>query len=312
MLPKFIVIGAQKAGTTSLFHYLADHPQVYLHPIKEINYFAWPDTMRSLRRYVRYFAKAPRGAVCGDVSTDYAKYPNIQHVPERMWKLLPDAKLIYLVRHPVRRAISHYHHKLLQGVRGMAPIDEELRAGHDYTDFGRYYMQLEQYLKYFDSRQIQVVVFEEWLADKANTMSRIFRHIGCDASYTPTNLDLRANAADASVQLTRLVHLLSRMPGYQSVRFKIPSSVRRFAVRALSRRRPELPWPSPETVDCLAAQFEQDVEALTSYLGRRRSPWELSNWDTRHPSAGNSGGPANNTGFATAATVLANTERGTA
>ena len=303
-LPAFVVIGAQKAGTTSLFHYLADHPQIYLHPIKEINYFAWPDAKRNLRRYIRFFAKAPHGAVCGDVSTDYAKCPAIQDVPRRMSAVVPDARLLYIVRHPVRRAVSHYHHEILQGVRRLAPIDEELRTRAEFVDFGRYFLQIERYLQYFDPRQIQVVVFEELLADKVGTMKRVFGHIGCDTDYTPSNLDVCANASETSVQFTKMVHVLSNIPGYQAVRFMIPGGVRQFAVRALSRRRPELPWPSPETIQWLAERFERDVESLTSYLGRSTPPWELLKWRRTSPQASESGEPVR----ATAASAISRRE----
>ena len=109
MLPTFIVIGAMKCGTTSLHHYLASHPDVFMSRKKELDYSSRRRTAPGAA-VVRVVVPGTRGPV-GGVFTSYTKFPAFQDVPRRMHALLPDIKLIYSVRDPVRRIGSHLYHR---------------------------------------------------------------------------------------------------------------------------------------------------------------------------------------------------------
>jgi hypothetical protein len=116
-LPTFIVIGAMKAGTTSLYHYLRHHEQVFMPKVKELDFFVeemnWP---RGIHWYTQQFAGAAAGVLAsGEASTSYSKYPQHAGVPERMAATVPDVKLLYVVRDPIARIRSHYRHRVLVG-----------------------------------------------------------------------------------------------------------------------------------------------------------------------------------------------------
>src|SRR5436190_12136822 len=101
MLPHFVVIGAMKAGTTSLWHYLRAHPRVYMPRIKELRYFQKGGALsRGLAWYEAQFAAAEPGQLAGEASPGYTKYPHQTGVPERMAAVIPDARLVYVVRDP--------------------------------------------------------------------------------------------------------------------------------------------------------------------------------------------------------------------
>ena len=102
MLPNLIVIGAPKGGTTSLHHYLGAHPDVFMSRRKELGLFDREDWRDRVEWYERQFPDRPRG-YAGESSPAYSMHPTVAGVPERIHELLPDARLIYLVRDPVER-----------------------------------------------------------------------------------------------------------------------------------------------------------------------------------------------------------------
>src|SRR5262245_27376624 len=113
-LPTFFIIGAPKAGTTSLHHYLDGHPRIQMSSVKEPRFFSVPasgipeppDTVNCRDEYEKLFD--PAVAVRGESSTDYATHPRHQGAPERIRELVPDARFVYMVRDPVERSVSHY------------------------------------------------------------------------------------------------------------------------------------------------------------------------------------------------------------
>src|SRR5689334_1125972 len=109
MLPNLIIIGAPKAATTSLHGYLKQHPEVGMSAAKELSYF-WRDDWRERQAWyeAQFDFEDPRVRVRGESTPFYAAYPFRKHVPERMHELVPDAKLVYVVRDPIDRLVSHW------------------------------------------------------------------------------------------------------------------------------------------------------------------------------------------------------------
>jgi hypothetical protein len=131
-LPDFIIAGTQKGGTTSLHGYLSQHPQVLSSSVKEVHYFDW-NYQRGLNWYRRHFPMAAEGAngtICGESSPFYMFCP---HSPRRIAELVPTVKIIVLLRNPVDRAYSHFHHnQSLQ--REPLPFEEAIKAEAERTE----------------------------------------------------------------------------------------------------------------------------------------------------------------------------------
>src|SRR5690606_18597197 len=125
-LPDFLIIGAQKAGTTTLFRDLETHPQIAFSYHKEPHSLCYDQvlTPRGQRRYSDYFVHIKPGQICGEASTGYTRFPQFQGVAERALRVLgPDLRLIYIVRNPVDRVVSHHHHSVSE--KGMpASVDD--------------------------------------------------------------------------------------------------------------------------------------------------------------------------------------------
>jgi Sulfotransferase domain len=182
-LPNFLVIGAMKAGTTSLFHYLGAHPDAYLSPLKEVEFFVdGKNWRRGLEWYRAQFADASSDALAiGEASTAYTKFPEYDGVPERIASVLPDARLIYLVRDPIERIRSHYQHRVLSGAE-RAPMRTAVLEDPRYIDCSRYAMQLERYLPHFAREQILLVTSEDLRSRRAETIGSVYRFLSLDES----------------------------------------------------------------------------------------------------------------------------------
>jgi hypothetical protein len=195
-LPHFIVIGAQKSGTTSLHEWLLHHPDVFLAAIKETHYFTTYFD-QPVRWYANHYAQARAGQLRGDITPYYAFHP---YVPERIATLLPTVRLVYLVRDPVKRAISHYFHafrlgkELLSIDHALAAETERLAGSYDrlrapgshdamhqsnsYVARSRYENQILHYRRFFPNKQLLVLRSEDLFANDPQTWQRLLQHIG--------------------------------------------------------------------------------------------------------------------------------------
>jgi hypothetical protein len=196
-LPTFFIIGAPKAGTTSLHHYLEQHPEIQMSMFKEPSFFAPPPDGRNAKlgitrqdKYEQLFD--PTLQVRGESSTNYAEYPFRQYVPERIKELVPRAKFIYLVRDPIDRTLSHYRHLVASG--GERRTLEELFS--DLSDprtpcicASLYALQLELYLRHFSNERLLVVDQAQLLTDRRATLRTIFSFLAVDDSFDSAHFD---------------------------------------------------------------------------------------------------------------------------
>lgn len=188
MLPNLIVIGAERCGTTSLHRYLASHRQIFMSAQKELNFFvAEGNWRRGASWYAGCFpVDAP---VRGESSPSYTSHPQFVGVPARMSSLVPSAKLVYLVRDPVERAISAVHLARAIGLERATP-DAALRmASNPYITRSRYATQLEQYLEHFPVDAIAVIDSHDLRVRRAETLRAIFRFLGIDEEGWSAEMD---------------------------------------------------------------------------------------------------------------------------
>lgn len=198
-LPTFITIGTMKGGTSALHNYLGEHPQVCMSKPKETDFFCSPDHAgHDLEWYRSRFSGT--GEQSGESSPNYTKRHEFEGVAERMHALLPDIRLIYLVRDPVERAVSHFLHNV---VKGRVHRDD---FGTFFDDLdnkalmtSRYHHQLEPFVAAYGLDRILVATSEDLRDDRAATLARVFTFLDVDPDFSSAKFDV-----DRHVTATKL------------------------------------------------------------------------------------------------------------
>lgn len=266
MLPNFLIIGAMKAGTTSLYYYLRGHPRVFMSDEKEIHFFNrdrnWE---QGATWYERFFEGVGDVDAVGEASPGYSMYPHRRGVPERIASLMPNVRLIYVIRDPIDRMRSHYAHRQASG-SVVLPIDEELLENPLYLDMSRYALQIEQYLDHFGRDQLLVVVSEDLRSDRAATMATVFTFLGVDPEF-PVRAGEFHRTAQKRTRTTR-GRFLGQIPGYELARRLSPAGVKKRFYRALTTPTadPALLEISSATRSALEAELRSDIMRLCDHL----------------------------------------------
>lgn len=254
-----MVIGTMKAGTSSLHHYLDLHPEIQMSRVKELNFFindkAW---RRGLGWYRRQIAPPGQSRWRGESSVNYTKFPVFPNVPERMSQVMPQARLIYVVRDPVERVYSHYVHNLSHG-REVKPIAEGLALPevNDYVYPSRYALQLKRFLKFYSLEQLLIIDHHTLRHDRVAALRQVFEFLEVDADFTHPDFEREHHQSKAKAQPTALARRLQRVPGGRLLRYGLPMLFEEPLVR------PELPEDTRQALmDVLMPEVEE-LEALT-------------------------------------------------
>ena len=274
-LPNLIIIGGLKCGTTSLHHYLNLHPEIAMSRPKELNFFVselnWP-----LGRdwYAGHFD--PSARIRGESSPHYTNRPSFNGVPGRMRELLgSDVHLVYVVRDPIDRMLSHYLHNVGGGYEDRSLVDALSDPESSYVARSRYFFQVEPYLEEFGADRVQIVGREELKADRPGTMRRSFEFLGVDPNFTSEQFEREweTGTAKASGRF-RAMDRAVRLPGLRAIdrHFdRLPERMRWAVERVVhdpgagAAPKPHLP---AELRAALVERYRPDVEQLESWSGR--------------------------------------------
>jgi hypothetical protein len=264
-LPTFCIVGAQKAGTTSLATWLGAHPDVFVPEVKEVSYFNDPfNFWRGPDWYRSHFAAAGDVTAVGDATPLMQNALAVQHLSE----LLPDARLVAVLRHPVDRTYSHYQHLRATGVERRS-FDRAIRAeltlpartgGQYYLQRSEYLPQLQEIVRHYPRDALLVVLFDDLVGKSEETYAAVCRHIGVDEQVRPDVVGSNRNPR----------------PGYRHPaleRLPLPPAARD-RVRRWNAGNPR-PYPplAAAARARLCRHFAPGVRALGDWLGRDLSAW---------------------------------------
>lgn len=273
-LPTFIIIGAMKGGTTTLHLVLRAHPEVFTSREKELEFFTKGYKLgRGLDWYRGHFrTDCP---IRGETSPSYAAWPHHDGVPERMRDVIPDVQIIYCVRDPVERAISHYKHALARG-DDLPPIDQGILR-EPFLRMGRYSTQLSRYLAAgFPMERIHVVQSEQLRARRAETTADVLRFLGAAPGASLGEPSREWHASDRKRLPTprgravrhAIAPLMKRLPW----RVRIPAE--RAILWPVSEPMPRLSL-RPETRERLREAFATEVAELRERTGQAFEGWQV-------------------------------------
>jgi hypothetical protein len=273
-LPNLIVIGGLKCGTTSLHHYLSLHPGVAMSRPKELNFFIGELNWELGREwYTSHFDS--RAPVRGESSPHYTNRPRFEGVAERMRSVAGGARIVYMVRDPIDRLLSHYLHNVGGGY-DRRPLAEALADDRSsYWQRSRYAYQVEPYVEAFGADRVAVVSSEELKDDRAATMRRLFQFCGVDPSFSSPEFEREWETGSAKGSGGfRVLDRAVRLPGLRGLdrNFdRLPERLRWLVERVIhdptagAAAKPELP---AELRERMASAFAPEVERIERLAGR--------------------------------------------
>lgn len=269
-LPRLLIIGAMKAGTTSLYMDIASHPDAYLAQDKEPHALCHDRVLtdEGLAEYAAIYAGGAPQSLCCDASTGYAKRPDFEGAPERALRVLPEGfRVIYVIRNPIARIISQHHHEYFQGLAGPS-IDDEVRRHDRYVQYSQYGYQLLPWLQAVGRDRVRVVSFERYVESRPETLNDLFEFLGLSRSHEVINSGKVYNKSQGKPVKNSYWRMVRDSRAYRRfIRPLTPLKLRLALQNAILPRATEkLAPPSPATVAYLASRLEHDMAALNDIL----------------------------------------------
>ena len=275
-LPNLVVIGAMKCATTSLHYYLGLHPRISMSREKELNFFVeefnWG---RGVAWYRRQFDG--KADVYGEASPSYASHPYYAGVPQRMASVVPDARLVYVLRDPLERLASHYRHDFSERTdeRSFEDAVRQSDPGDRLICRSRYFLQIEQYRPFYPDDRILLITSEDLHTARTGTLGRVFAFLGVDPGFRSPRFRLALHMSLFRRRRTRAGERLYRMRCMRLLD-RLPPLLRWNLKKALFWPLSE-PGPRPVFSDAVLGKLvpilRDDVAALRQYSGRDFREW---------------------------------------
>ena len=273
--PNFFVIGAGKAGTTRLCNLLQRHPSVAI-PIKEPWYFQSVRNMAKKAKWYRsLFEDVAHLPARGDGSPSYSMCGIHPGTAQRIHEFNPDARIIYIVRHPLRRIESHWRQLLSTGDATIfRSFEHTLYKTELLIDPTLYWKQLAEYRRFFADDQIRVVFFEEFIVDEVAELRACLSFLGVDPLLDIEIGDDEArNPSEGKRQRLAVIDAARSLPGYERVKWLIPQNLKTLFTDHFTRSIPVTSLWTDQSVEWTMSRVIEDSAALLGYAGRTEDYW---------------------------------------
>lgn len=275
-LPDFIIIGAQRGGTTSLWGYLRSHPDVFMPDYKEPNFFLdGVNWFHGIDWYKSLFDGSRPGQLLGEASTGYTNFPAYGRAPERIAALIPNVRLIYLIREPISRMKSAWI-LMRSDYHEWRPLRQAVVTEMHYLAQCMYSLQLSQYLEYFDRRSILVLRYEDLASKTFETMTTVCEFLGIDPAKLG-RLDIAYNSSNSKMLPHRRMRTLEQGLSYAHLS-SVAHRLRSRPINGLTHLAAGDADVSldPDTCSRLMAFLQPDLDRLRKLLGPSMDLWGLA------------------------------------
>ena len=308
IMPNFLIIGAQRSGTSSLYKYLKQHPQIYMSPVKEPGFFMFNGeeqdfhgsrdreasiaryqairnvSITNIKDYCALFKGVTNQKAIGEASTQYL-YSLI--APEHIHHYIPDAKLIAILRDPVERAYSNFFLYIQQGDKQFVTdftravqeeeinVDDNWSGGIHYVRKGFYYTQLMRYFNTFNHNQIRVYLYEDQINDPIGFLQDIFCFLGVDDKFVP---DISKKFNESAYYINKKASPNLFLTGKSPItlcKFFLTKRIRQKIKTCINLRNENFVKPPllPEVRRQLIQIFREDILKLQDLIQRDLSKW---------------------------------------
>jgi len=287
----FIMIGAMKAGSTTLADYLANSSEVCFSSNKEPQYFSRHFDDWSLQKYHELWSDP--SMVCGEGSTCYSRWPKYQGVAKRIYEYNPKMKFVYILRHPIKRAYSHYVHNVVKGEFDYKSFDDALEKSDEIITSSQYMLQLKEYLQYFPAEQFLLVDFDDMVRSNHKVLNDIEEFLGVEKSEA-TQLETKhsnmAGKAASVGQVRKKIDKIRKLPVLKQLIDILFSRNMRSKIRKVitdwiknsklttllaKRKVKQFDKLNDEHIAYLSPIFESDIMELEQFWGRDLSHWRF-------------------------------------
>lgn len=278
--PNFFIVGTPRGGTTSLYSYLENHPEIYLPSLKEPHFFSVPEVLDTYYKttiiedentYMNLYKDVKEQEAIGDLSTSYLFNKNS---PERIKQFNPEARIIMVLRSPADRAISHYLMDYNLGYIDV-PFFEVIKEKEKYSIFYREYIelgyyeaQIKNYYRFFDKSKILIVLSDELFSNPKKTISKVYNFIGVNNSYLPNSLEIYNQYSKPKFRLIKKInhsktikYILNNMPN--GLKTKIKERL------YTDKKKPEL----TKEKEFLKKMYKEDINETANFINRDLSAW---------------------------------------
>lgn len=262
-LPDFLIVGAMKCGTSTLQAQLALQPGIFMTTPKEPNFFSDDDVhARGLDWYKALFAGARPGDLKGEASTHYTKLPTYPDCLPRLTATLAAPRIIYLIRDPVARAVSHYIHEWTMGQMS-GDIEAAFDRHPELVDYGCYARQIAPYVAAFGSDRVFLSSLEAMTASPQALLDRVCAFLGYEGRPVWREEKAQVNVSAERVRRFPLQGLLIDNPVATALRRTLVPKALRDRIRR-SRQMAERPGLTPALTQRLEARFAADHRDLVT------------------------------------------------
>lgn len=298
-MPNFLIIGAPKAGTTALYRYLKQHPQIYMSPLKETQFFVFVDEenlafnsnepflrkyqqIKDIESYRELFKKVSGEIAIGEVSPWYIYLPN---VASKIKQYIPDVKIIAMLRDPVERAYSNFLHSVrddiepinVDFVQAMELESERILKNWSprfhYKQKGFYYGQMKRYFDLFEAEKIKVCIYENFQEQQIGVLQDIFRFLGVDDSFVPDNSKKHNDSRIPRSRVYNKIMLRNNPAEYMGsmLPLKLKNKIKNKLINInLSNKKPSLPGAVRKK---FVEEYREDILKLQDLIQKDLSHW---------------------------------------
>lgn len=281
-LPNLVVIGAMKCGTTSLHDYLACHPDIFMSKKKELDFFIRKDFSEDdIESYKNNFDS--RYLVNGESSQNYTKvhqYGDI--VSGRIINTIPNARIIYIIRDPISRIVSHYHEALEGGYAPTEGLNESIRSQlheHHYVLTSKYNLQILPFVREFGMEKIEIFCLEDLIVNRVATMNRLFKFLGIAEVAEDLNFDFVSNSVNDKrhwnglskiIYSDKLTKLRRSLPQFLSLHLRSSRLIRQILTKPIKKVSLD-----DSTTDVIRELLSSDISKLRALTGSTYDKWSL-------------------------------------
>jgi hypothetical protein len=275
MLPNFLVIGAPKCGTTSICTLLSRHPEVFMSKIKEPHFFGRNDPNKTLEWYKKYFVGSENLSAVGEGSTSYSHPHIIYKAADDIKNLIPNCKLIYIIRDPIKRLESDWKMRTREGWAA-GSINDSIKKQETLVGHGMYWLNINVYRRLFPDTQILILFLEDFSITPNNVMKKCFKFLGVDSNISINDSDKPYNAFSQYRTDSKILKFIRKNPYYNSLKYSMPDVLYNISKKIFTKKLDiKLEWEQDLKINVIK-KLQDDSFKILEHCRKPKDFWNFT------------------------------------